>query len=134
MVGLIKAARTYDQARGTFSFWARLKIRAEIIGAVRGEAYRHACAERALPENLVAPDGKSEEPPGIEAEILAAALMILDEQQRQVLGLVYEEGRSLRSVSRANDLGLGRRRVLRVHDEALAALRRFLEANGIRAA
>lgn len=134
MVGLLKAARSYDPARCPFSFWARLKIRAEIIQAIRGEAFRYACSERALPEDLAASKPEEPEEPGEEAEVLAAALMVLSEEQRAIVAAVYEEGRSLRSVSRSGELGLGRRRVLRHHDEALGILRRFLEANGVRAA
>lgn len=135
VVGLICAVRTYDPKRGPFSFWARLKIRAAIIEAVRGEAFHHACNERTLPPELPAP--AAEDPPAeddLTPEIVRAATMVLNRRQRRLIQLVYGDGRSLRSVGRSKVLGIGWRRVLAEHNAALAKIRQFLEANGVKAA
>jgi len=141
MLTLIRAARRFDEAAGSWAAYASVSIER----AVRGEVGRQLRAPRATALFVVGEDGEEEErrdlphvdpvgPTRLEAREFREALAILDAREREILvrhfGLDGPE-ETLEAVGAR--LGLSRARVGQIEARALGKLRRVLSGRLARA-
>ena len=132
VLGLVRAAATYDPGKGTERFWAWSCIRLEILSNYACGRRQHSggdgyeWASRRLPisaaVNEPAPIQAPEPPPLPKFEVLSPP-------QQKLLGFLYEDGYSERAVVRGRLLGTGSRRTISdTHASALGALRGVLKS------
>jgi DNA-directed RNA polymerase specialized sigma24 family protein len=130
MVGLIKAATTYDPERGTERFWAWACVRREILSAYAcgsrqhsgGDGYRWATCRRPISTAVSqpAPASTPEFPPLPDFAVLTPI-------QQTLLRLIYEDGRSERAIAQERLIGVHDRNTVRArHANALERLRQVL--------
>lgn len=138
-LGLVIASRTYDAARGPEDHWARFCIRKQILDSLSGPNWwwfklRHVPSEdRLQPEEEVQPAS----PPDhavIEDQLpadLEEAKANLSPLQRQILEMVYEDGKTLKTVGRNRVLGVGWRKIYQEHASALVILQNWFAERGL---
>ena len=143
MLGLVKAAVTYNPEKGTERFWAWACIRREILSSYAhgkdqhsgSDAYTYTTRRRPLNEAIHV--AVAEDRPHVEEDL--PTYPVLTERQQQLLRLIYEEGMSERRVAREHLLGhashannksrtapIGLRRVVKEHRDALQTLKQVL--------
>ncbi|MCH2100531.1 MAG: sigma-70 family RNA polymerase sigma factor [Planctomycetes bacterium] len=152
MVGLLKAARSYDPSRGAgFKTYAYHRIRGAMLDELRSldflprslrekarEKGEQAPAVIGLPtnedgsDNLEGVEGDGMISGAIEnqelAEALQEAIRALPEKMRVVMHLYYNEGRRMHEIG--EQLSLTESRVSQIHSAAVARLRRDLRPIG----
>lgn len=149
MVGLLKAARSYDPSRGAeFKTYAYHRIRGAMLDELRSldflprslrekarEKGEQAPAVIGLPTDEDGSDSLEVEAMisgAIENQELAEALQIairsLPDKMRVVMHLYYNEGRRMREIG--EELNLTESRVSQIHSAAVARLRRDLRPIG----
>lgn len=149
MVGLLKAARSYDPSRGAeFKTYAYHRIRGAMLDELRSldflprslrekarEKGERAPAVVGLPTDEDGSDSLEVEAMisgAIENQELAEALQVairsLPEKMRVVMHLYYNEGRRMREIG--EKLNLTESRVSQIHSAAVARLRRDLRPIG----
>jgi RNA polymerase sigma factor FliA len=145
MVGLLKAARSYDASRGAeFKTYAYHRIRGAMLDELRTLDYLpRSIREKARAEGEEAPavvslptdedgsdglKGDSGDNRTVEnAELMAAlqeGISGLPEKMRVVMHLYYNEGRRMREIGEM--LALTESRVSQIHSASIARLRRSL--------
>lgn len=149
MVGLLKAARSYDPSRGAeFKTYAYHRIRGAMLDELRSlDFLPRSLREKAREKGEQAPAvvGLPTDEDGsdslevqamisgaIENQELAEALQIairsLPDKMRVVMHLYYNEGRRMREIG--EQLNLTESRVSQIHSAAVARLRRDLRPIG----
>lgn len=135
ILGLVKAAATYNPGKGTERFWAWKRIREEILSAYAcgprqhsgGDGYHWNSHRRPLSAaaSEPAPESSPESPP-------LPDFPSLTQTQQVLLRLLYEDGRSERAVVRERLIGaVGRNTVRAEHTDALEKLRRVLGGRSV---
>ncbi len=145
MVGLLKAARSYDASRGAeFKTYAYHRIRGAMLDELRSlDFLPRSIREKAKAEGEDAPavvslptdedgadglTGENGDNRQVEnAELMAAlqeGITGLPEKMRVVMHLYYNEGRRMREIGEM--LALTESRVSQIHSAAIARLRRSL--------
>lgn len=134
MLTLVRAARRFDEAAGSWAAYAS----ASIDRAVRGEVGRQLRAPRETSLYVVGEDGDEEErrdlphvdPVGsvrLEARELRETLALLDPREREILARRFGlDGPEETLEEIAARLGLSRARVAQLQRRALGTLRRVL--------
>lgn len=147
--GLIKAARSYNPALGTFSSWASTGIRSELLHAVRSDntAFGGDSIEKifewslwggrgnasAISESWITlectPEELLEQYEDIKdkREKFAAAFISLSGPQRDLVRWVYLSDPRKPIVQAARDLGVSYRRAVRMLHKALKTMRKVIE-------
>ncbi len=128
-VGLIDAVERFEPARGfRFSTYAAYRIRGAVLNALRRERERAASLEDGATwerwEDLAAEDALTAVEEGLLARQVAEGVRRLPPRERAVLEAFYLRPRG--AAQAARELGVSVSHLYRLHQRALATLRRWL--------
>lgn len=147
--GLVKAARSYNPALGTFSSWAGTSIRSELLHAVRSDngafggdsiekifdwsAWGDRGNANAISEAWMTLESSPEELLELYEDVkdkrnkFAAAFISLSGAQRKLVRWVYLDDPRKPITQAARDLGVSYRRAVRMLQKALKTMRNVIE-------
>ena len=143
ILGLVRAACTYDATKGTERFWAWSCIRLEILSAYAHGLHQHSGSDAFTWATCRRPLSDAQHLPAPESEPEPAPLPTFDNltpSQQLLLKLVYEDGLSEHAIARRHllgsarhtqskrEVGIGWRRVSAEHQTTLKLVREWLSS------